>query len=233
MLPEYAWTIGPQTYTLKLTLKGELQLQQRLGVSLDAMPLSGADGRKLTWIVGLLAIGLQHGWKPSATPAEIDAVIRSAVLPMPELALDIDGARYPLIFTLDEQLKIEQHLGRGLYELLTSNVTTGATEVVAVLGAALMRGSPKVQTDDDVQELLDSVSHSVRQQKFSTLLIDVKLSNIALEQAFNGFLNVLLSTTDDAWAELNERLERLQRGGTTAAPLSVPASAGAISVPSA
>ena len=228
LLPVYEWTIGQQVYPLKLTIREELALQEQLGLGIEAM-LVGEP--RISRFVALLGAGLRGGGKSTAEPAELLALITSACLPLPELALDVDGAHYSLTGSLAVQMAIEQRLDCGIATLKERGLNTGLREMLTVIGEAVKPHAPKIQTQEDIEELAELVTRHHLEDCYMALLFDMVSTTQPVIQAASEFLVNIIGANAGAWTELDKRLGKHKRKRKEVAEPD-PLAHGAISSPS-
>ena len=211
MLPEFLWIVGPQTYTLRLTLRQEARLQQTLGYGLEQLGVRLSFGNYgVTEMLATLSAGLRGGWKADATNDQLLEIYRKAVGDPPTAELNCDGVIYPLALPLDKQLEVEKQLGYGLEQLVlrVNAVNYGLQEMAVVLGAALRVGSPKIRTYDDVLEVMELSGRKHFRQVFRNYVGVISTSNQPLADAFHGFVRVAMDTAQAASEEVADRLPK-------------------------
>lgn len=211
MLPEYLWQVGPQTYTLRLTLRQEARLQQTLGYGLEQLGMRLSYGNYgVTEMLATLSAGLRGGWKPDATNDQLLEIYAKAVGEPPKAELNCDGAMYPLVLPLTNQLEVEKQLGYGLEQLVLriSAVNYGLQEMLVVLGAGLRQGSPKIRSHDDVLEVLELAGRNHFRHVFRTFVAAISTSNQPLTEAFHAFIRLAMDTAQAASNEVAERLPK-------------------------
>ncbi|MGH3848412.1 MAG: GTA-gp10 family protein [Pseudonocardiaceae bacterium] len=201
MLPEYTFTVGDQSYTLRLPIREQMKLEHKLGCGIEQLLVRA---RLLqygtTEMVTFLSAGLRGGWKKGAKDDEINAILERAAGGPVTMAWLIDGAHYPLTLSLHAQIDLERALGYGI-EQLALRVETGnygTNEMKTVLLAGLREGWRKSATEDDICYFMDFSGRHAFRATFRQLVGKVIDHNRTLRTAFSAFLLAVIDAQIEA-----------------------------------